>query len=87
MPWPQSTVISSAAENDLNVFRDNWSDMEETICYGDRIYMDENRFATLKEERNTQMLSPVKAVKGMSERIKQFNKATDGLWSKPYPPH
>jgi hypothetical protein len=82
MPWPQSIAISSAAENDLNVFRDNWSDMKETICYGDRIYMDEEWFTSLNEERNSQMLTPVKAVKGMSERIKQFNKAADDLWSK-----
>jgi hypothetical protein len=74
--------VSSAAENDLNVFRDNWYDMTGRVFYGDKIYKDEDWFETFEERTGSVMLTPVKAVKGMADRLKQFNKAADDLWSK-----
>ena len=35
----------------------------------------------MKQKRNSEMLTPVKGVKGMSEQTKQFNRAADGLFS------
>jgi len=82
MPLPERLVITSAAENDLNVFRNNWYDMVNKTFMGDKIYNDEPWFEALFKENNSRMFIPVKAVKGMPERIKQFNKAADDLWSK-----
>jgi hypothetical protein len=82
LPLPECIVVSSAAENDLNVFRDNWHGMTGRVFYGDKIYMDEDWFKTFEEQTGSIMLTPVKAVKGMSERLKQWHKAADDLWSK-----
>ena len=82
LPCPENFVITPASENDLNVFREYWHDVEGRIIYGDKIYKDADWFTTLAKEKNSIMLTPVKAVKGIAERIKQMNKAADDLWSK-----
>lgn len=81
-PLPESIVITAASENDLNVFRNYWHDTENKIFVGDKIYKDDNWFELFERQNNSIMLTPVKAVKGMSERIRQFHKAADDLWSK-----
>lgn len=82
MPLPGAIVLTSAAENDLNVFRDYWYGEENKIFFGDKIYMDEDWFDAFGKETNSIMLTPVKAVKGMAQSTKQFNKAADDLWSR-----
>jgi hypothetical protein len=82
LPLPECIVVSSAAENDLNVFRDNWYDMNNRVFYGDKIYTDEDWFKVFEQQTGSIMLTPVKAVKGMADRLKKLNKAADDLWSK-----
>jgi hypothetical protein len=82
MPFPEELMISPASENDLNVFRNCWSNISNRTFFGDKIYHNVEYFNALAETHNSIMLTPVKAVKGQSEIEKQFNKAADDLFSK-----
>jgi hypothetical protein len=82
IPYPESIVISPASENDLNIFKQDWSFYYNTIFYGDKIYFDIEYFKTLYENQNITMLTPVKAIKGQAECLKQVDKAFNDLFSK-----
>lgn len=81
LPFLESIVITSASESDLNVFRDNWSELYNRIFFADKIYQ-----ATENERHmhhfNSELLSPIKYPKGVPEAIKQFNKAKDDLYNR-----
>ena len=81
LPFPESLVVTPASENDLNVQKQYWSDFYGRTFYGDKIYYDTDFFERMAESRNSRMLTPVKAVKGQSQTIAQFNKAANDLYS------
>jgi hypothetical protein len=81
LPFPESIVISPASENDLNVYKQNWSDIANRFFYGDKIYNDSEFFTQIVEKKNSVMLTPVKAVKNQPECIKQRDKAANDLFS------
>jgi len=81
LPFPESFVITPASENDLNVFKQYWSDIPNRVFWGDKIYQDHDFFTTLFEKQNSIMLTPVKAVKGQPECIRQRDKAYNDLFS------
>jgi hypothetical protein len=82
LPFPEQLVISPASENDLNVYRNDWSNIGNRIFYGDKIYHNGDYFDNLAVTQNTLMLTPVKAIKGQSIWEKQFNRAANDLFSK-----
>ena len=82
LPFPEQLLITSAAENDLNVFRNAWSNIEHRTFFGDKIYHDHDFFERLYETQNAVMLTPVKAVKGQSEWEKQHDRAANDLFSR-----
>lgn len=82
LPFPEKIVITPASENDLNVFKQEWGNIPNRTFYGDKIYIDSKFFEDLAIDTNSFMLTPVKAVKGESEVIRQRNKAADDLFSK-----
>jgi hypothetical protein len=81
IPFPEGIVLTPASENDLNVFKQEWGNISNRTCYGDKIYIDSKFFEDLALNFNSFMLTPVKAMKGQSEAIKQRNKAADDLFS------
>lgn len=82
LPHPESFVITPASENDLNVFKQNWSDIENRTFWGDKIYYDNPFFEKLAKEKNSIMYTPVKAIKGTPTNIKQRDRAANDLFSK-----
>jgi hypothetical protein len=82
MPFPEQLMITPASENDLNVFRNAWSNIENRTFYGDKIYHNVDYFDRLAQSQRTVMLTPVKAIKNQSEWEKQFDKAWNDLYSK-----
>lgn len=82
LPFPESFVITAASENDLNVFKSNWSNIKNRTFWGDKIYVDKPFFEKLIEDNNTEMLTPVKKIKGEPEFIRRLHKAADDLYSK-----
>src|SRR5438093_2223734 len=81
-PHPESLVLSSAAENDLTIFKENWSGIKNRLFYGDKTCQNKPWFEDLYKENHSEMLSPVKAVKGKPESLKQWDKAADDLYSR-----
>lgn len=81
LPLPEAVVLTEASENDLNVFKQNWSGIRNRHFFGDKIYHDQNYFNQLLEERQSIMYTPVKGVKGQPEAIKNFDKAAADLFS------
>ena len=82
MPHPESIVMSKASANDLAVFKENWGTIKNRTFFGDKIYVDKTFFEDLSMTNNSQMLTPVKAVKGKSSVLVQMDKAYDDLFSK-----
>lgn len=82
IPFPEQLYISSASENDLNVFKQGWSNLPNRQFFGDKIYADKDFFHTLRVTKNSIMFTPVKGIKGQSEREKQFDRAANDLYSK-----
>ena len=82
LPHPQQIVISKASENDLTIYKDNWSELENRIFFGDKIYQNEYLFKAVNLNYNSEMFTPVKYHKGVYSQIKKFNKAADDLYSK-----
>ncbi len=82
LPFPEAFVITNASENDLNVFKHNWSHIKNRTFWGDKIYIDEHYFEKLRLQKNSEMLTPVKKIKGEPEFIRKMHKAADDLFSK-----
>ena len=74
-------MFTPASVNNLTVFKDAWSGIENRTFWGDKIYFVTELTQYMMEHQNSEMLAPVKAVKGMPEVIRQRLKAADGLFS------
>jgi len=81
LPFPEQLLFTPASENDLNVFKLAWSNIENRIFYGDKIYYNEDFFSQLEINHNSIMLTPIKGIKNQSVWEKQFNKAANDLFS------
>lgn len=81
MPFPEHIVLTPASENDLNVFKQDWSDIPGRTFFGDKIYHNADFFNDLAAQKNSVMLTPVKGVKNQPETIKQRDKAANDLFS------
>jgi len=82
LPFPEQMLITSASENDLNVFRNAWSNISNRTFFGDKIYHDHEFFECLSSTQNAVMMTPVKGIKGQSEWEKQHDKAANDLFSQ-----
>ncbi len=82
LPFPEQLFITPASENDLNVFRNAWSNIENRTFYGDKIYHDHDFFQHLSFTKNSIMMTPVKGVKNQSEWEKHHDRAANDLFSR-----
>jgi hypothetical protein len=82
LPFPEQLLLTPASENDLNVFKNAWEDIENRTFYGDKIYHNVDYFDNLNSSKNSIMLTPIKGIKNQSEWVKQFDRAYNDLFSK-----
>jgi hypothetical protein len=82
LPFPEQLLITPASVNDLSVFKESWSKITNRCFWGDKIYNNQEFFLNLKNDKESIMLTPVKAVKGQTQEEKQRNRAADDLFSK-----
>ena len=82
LPYPESIVISKASENDLNIFKENWSEIQGRTFFGDKIFYHHDFFDNLYTKNQIIMLTPIKGIKGKSEVLKQRDLAYENLYSK-----
>ena len=74
-------LFTPASVNDITVYKQVWSNIENRTFFGDKIYMDHDLNQKMIIEQNSEMYTPVKAVKGMPDNIKKRLKAADDLFS------
>jgi len=67
--------------NDVTVFKEAWSMIENRTFFGDKIYFVNDLNESMKKHQNSEILAPIKAVKGIPDVIKQRIKAADDLFS------
>ena len=81
LPFPESFIITPASENDLNVFRDNWSGIGGKVVFADKAYID-SQMQQQMSCNGSHLLTPVKHPRKTAERLKQISKAADDLFSR-----
>lgn len=81
LPFPEQFQLTPASENDLNLFKQAWSGIENRTFFGDKIYHDSPYFQDVANTRNSLMLTPVKGIKDQAEDLKQRDKAVNDLFS------
>jgi len=82
LPFPEYFFVTPASENDLNIFKENWSHIEGRTFWGDKIYHDDPFFKDLLLKKNSIMYTPVKGIKGQTDELKQRDRAYNDLFSK-----
>jgi hypothetical protein len=81
LPFPEQFQLTPASENDLNLFKQAWDGIENRTFFGDKIYNDSEYFQQKGNNHNSFMLTPIKAIKGQDELLKQRDKAANDLFS------
>lgn len=82
LPHPEQIIFTPASVNDLTLYKEAWSEIENRTFFGDKIYNDAPFFQNMNDAFNSEMLTPVKAVKGMPDVLKKFDRASDDLYSR-----
>jgi len=81
LPHPEQILFTPASVNDVTVFKEAWSGIDNRTFWGDKIYFGNELNEHMLKYQNSEMLTPVKAVKGMPEVIKQRIKAANDFFS------
>lgn len=81
LPFPGYIGITTAEENDLEAIRNQLECYSNTIFYGDKAYADKKLRDSLQTHVSSEILTPIKLVKGNTEIERQFKKAADDLFS------
>ncbi len=81
LPFPEQFQLTPASENDLNLFKQAWGEIENRTFFGDKIYHDSQYFQHAENSQNSLMLTPVKAIKGQDAGLKHRDKAANDLFS------
>ncbi len=82
LPHPEQIIFTPASVNDFTLFKEVWSEKENRTFFGDKIYNSTNFFKNMKDKFNSEMLTPVKAVKGMPDVLRKFDRAANDLYSR-----
>lgn len=80
LPLPEILKITPASENDLSAMRQELMGLSGYTVFADKAYADKNLQEAIKLQ-NSQLLTPVKLVQHENNRIRQFKKAADDLYS------
>ncbi|WP_394654820.1 transposase [Halosquirtibacter laminarini] len=82
LPFPEQVLFTPASVNDIVVYKERWSEMRNRTFFGDKIYIHNEFNQQVKSQYNSEMLTPIKAIKGMPLIIKQRIKAADDLYNR-----
>lgn len=80
LPVPEILKITSASENDLSAMRQELIPLSVNTVFADKAYADKSLQEAMKHQ-HSQMLTPIKLVKGENENLRQFKKAADDIFS------
>lgn len=82
LPFPEQYFVTPASENDINLFKQEWGDIEQRTLFGDKIYINSDYFKDFQARCNSLMITPVKKIKDMDESLEMRDKAANDLFSK-----
>ena len=82
LPHPEQILFTPASVNDLSLYKEAWGEIKNRTFFGDKIYNDQDFFQKMNSTYNSEMLTPVKAVKGMPDVLKNFDRAKNDLYSR-----
>ena len=77
LPHPEQILFTPASINDLSLFKEAWSEITGRVFFGDKIYNNNNFFTNMKDKFDSEMLTPIKGIKGMPDAVKKFNGAAN----------
>jgi hypothetical protein len=63
LPFPEELLFTAESENDLNVFKEVWSNIENRVFFGDKIYNNVDLFSQIACSQPAVMLTPLKGIK------------------------
>jgi len=81
LPHPEQILYTPASVNDVTVFKEAWSEINDRTFFGDKIYFVNDLNEHMLKHQRSETMAPIKAVKGMTDVIKQRIKAADDLFS------
>jgi len=81
LPHPEQILFTPASVSDASVYKQAWSELKGKVFFGDKIYSDIDFNDQLMKSHSSEMLTPIKEVKGMPDEIKKRIKAADDLFS------
>jgi hypothetical protein len=80
LPLPEYLEVTPASENDLTAMRYRLESLFSAKVVADKAYLDKSLQQTMSEHQS-QLLTPVKLIKGEAQAVRQFKKAADELYS------
>jgi hypothetical protein len=81
LPLPEYIGITQASTHDLTALRPILLNIQYRNIIADKAYIDEKLNQKLKNEHNSQIITPIKDKKGIPVVLKQFDKAFNDLFS------
>ena len=81
LPYPEQIHFTLASVNDITLYKQEWSTIQNRTFFGDKIYSDHQLNQQLITGYNSEIYTPIKAVKGMADVIKKRDKAANDLFS------
>lgn len=82
LPHPEQIIFTPASVNDLALYKQAWSEIPGRTFFGDKIYNDRDFFRDMSQRFGSEMLAPVKAVKGVPDVLRKFDRAANDLYSR-----
>jgi hypothetical protein len=80
LPLPHCLEVTPASENDLTAMRGRLESLFGSSVFADKAYVDKSVQQAMSGQ-TSELLTPVKLVKGECQAVRQFKKASDDLYS------
>lgn len=80
LPLPECLEVTPASENDLTAMRQRLESLGDRSVFADKAYADKTVQQAMSGQ-SSELLTPVKLVKGECQAVRQFKKAADDLFS------
>ena len=80
LPLPERLHVTPGSENDLSAIRQDLESLVDRAVFADKAYSDKALQQAMHGQKS-EILTPVKLVKGECEDVRQFKKAADDLFS------
>jgi len=81
LPLPLFVDLTAASEHDLTIMRPTLDQLRKVTLMAHKIYCDKPLNTHLEQNQDCSILTPVKLVKRQCERLREFDKAANDLFS------